>query len=92
MVVSTVYFSDTIYFSMPSISNDSASDTVFGVSCYRQIYVTNRVGDGARGSIQKSVCILANKPLFSLLESKLRWVTEAFFDQIQLSLSRSEAS
>ena len=25
-------------------------------------------------------------PIFSLLESKLRWVTEAFFDQIQLNL------
>ena len=51
-----------------------------------------QVGDGARGSIQKSVCILTSLPLFPFLESKLRFVTEAFFDQIELRLKSENAA
>lgn len=77
---------DTIYFHLPSLENPR--QTVFGISCYRQMNAQNllrRSSDITRGTVQKSVCVLSQLPLFGLIQAKLELITHAYFDERDFS-------
>lgn len=74
---------DTVYFNLPSL-NDQA-ESIFGISCYRQIPVEKlkiRTADVTRSSVQKSVCVLAKLPIYGYIEVKLALIADAFFEQV----------
>ncbi|XP_013409171.1 late secretory pathway protein AVL9 homolog isoform X2 [Lingula anatina] len=76
------YEKDTIFFHLKA--QGGRNDTVYGVSCYRQIdatHLVNRTADVTRSTVQKSVCVLSTLPLYSILQSKLELITHAYFDQ-----------
>ncbi|KAJ8686810.1 hypothetical protein QAD02_022604 [Eretmocerus hayati] len=76
------YDEDTVYFHLPSLSNPN--ETVFGVSCFKQIPVeklVNRTSDITRGTVQKSVCVLSTKPLYGHIQVKMALITHAYFDE-----------
>lgn len=67
---------------MPSLTEPSES--VYGVSCYRQISVNQlkiRTADVTRSTVQKSVCCLTRLPIYAYIEVKLSLIADAFFDQ-----------
>ncbi|KAH8275058.1 hypothetical protein KR018_005189 [Drosophila ironensis] len=73
---------DTVFFNLPSLFEPAAS--VYGVSCYRQIPVEQlkiRTADLTRSTVQKSVCILARRPIYGYIEVKLALIADAFFEQ-----------
>lgn len=73
---------DTVFFNLPSLLDPT--DSIYGVSCYRQIPVEKlkiRTADVTRSTVQKSVCILAALPLYGYIEVKLSLIANAFFDQ-----------
>ncbi|XP_037067851.1 late secretory pathway protein AVL9 homolog [Pollicipes pollicipes] len=74
------YHQETVYFHLPPIEG---SDTVYGVSCYRQIdadRVLNRTEDITRKSVQKSVVALSRLPLYGQIQVKLELITTAYFE------------
>ncbi|CAB3372827.1 Hypothetical predicted protein [Cloeon dipterum] len=76
------YEDDTVYFHLPSLKN--SRETIFGVSCFRQIPVEklkNRTPDITRGTVQKSVCVLSRLPLFGHIQVKMALITHAYFDE-----------
>ncbi|XP_074658896.1 late secretory pathway protein AVL9 homolog isoform X2 [Tubulanus polymorphus] len=80
------YEKDTIYFHLKS--RDDSSNTVFGVSCYRQISaqdLINKTADITRSTVQKSVCVLSTLPLYGLIQAKLELITHAYFEERDFS-------
>ncbi|XP_031808664.1 late secretory pathway protein AVL9 homolog isoform X2 [Sarcophilus harrisii] len=62
--------------------------TVYGVSCYRQIEAKAlkvRQADVTRETVQKSVCVLSQLPLYGLLQAKLQLITHAYFEEKDFS-------
>lgn len=76
------YTDDTVYFHLPSLKNPN--ETVFGISCYRQVPVEkikNRTSDLTRDTVQKAVCVLSTIPLYGHIEVKMSLITHAYFDE-----------
>ncbi|CAN2389622.1 cell migration [Pristimantis euphronides] len=77
---------DTVFFHLPPRSGDRK--TVYGVSCYRQIEAKAlkvRQADVTRETVQKSVCVLSQLPLYGLLQAKLQLITHAYFEEKDFS-------
>ncbi|KAJ1355043.1 hypothetical protein KIN20_012165 [Parelaphostrongylus tenuis] len=71
---------DVIFFILPS--NDRKGESVFGISCYRQIpseELLSKGDDITRSTVQKSVCVLSRIPLYGALRTKLQVITRAYF-------------
>ncbi|CAE6505086.1 unnamed protein product [Rhizoctonia solani] len=63
-------------------------DTVFGISCNRQLATSELLTRGAdvtRSTVQKALVVLARKPLFGAIRDRLGVVTRAFFGQRDFS-------
>ncbi|XP_037937743.1 late secretory pathway protein AVL9 homolog [Teleopsis dalmanni] len=76
------FVEDTVFFNLPSLMEPTES--VYGISCYRQIPVEKlkiRTADVTRSTVQKSVCILTRLPIYGYIEVKLSLIADAFFDQ-----------
>uniref|UniRef100_A0A1A9UHY0 UDENN domain-containing protein n=1 Tax=Glossina austeni TaxID=7395 RepID=A0A1A9UHY0_GLOAU len=76
------FVEDTVFFNLPSLSEPTES--IYGVSCYRQIPVERlklRTADMTRSTVQKSVCCLARQPIYGYIEVKLSLIADAFFQQ-----------
>ncbi|KAM9308242.1 late secretory pathway protein AVL9 homolog [Gastrophryne carolinensis] len=77
---------DTVFFHLPPRNGDR--NTVYGVSCYRQIdakALKVRQADVTRETVQKSVCVLSQLPLYGLLQAKLHLITHAYFEEKDFS-------
>ncbi|KAM4028056.1 late secretory pathway protein AVL9 homolog [Anomaloglossus baeobatrachus] len=77
---------DTVFFHLPPRSGERK--TVYGVSCYRQIEAKDlkvRQADVTRETVQKSVCVLSQLPLYGLLQAKLQLITHAYFEEKDFS-------
>ncbi|XP_067639816.1 late secretory pathway protein AVL9 homolog isoform X2 [Eurosta solidaginis] len=73
---------DTVFFNLPSLTEPTES--VYGVSCYRQIPIEKlqiRTADMTRSTIQKSIVILARLPIYGYIEVKLSLIADAFFEK-----------
>ncbi|XP_036318747.1 late secretory pathway protein AVL9 homolog [Rhagoletis pomonella] len=73
---------DTVFFNLPSLTEPTES--VYGVSCYRQIPIeklTIRTADMTRSTVQKSIVILARLPIYGYIEVKLALIADAFFEK-----------
>ncbi|XP_053121099.1 late secretory pathway protein AVL9 homolog isoform X2 [Hemicordylus capensis] len=80
------YQEDTVFFHLPPRSGEGS--TVYGVSCYRQIEAKAlkvRQADVTRETVQKSVCVLSQLPLYGLLQAKLQLITHAYFEEKDFS-------
>ncbi|XP_054847643.1 late secretory pathway protein AVL9 homolog [Eublepharis macularius] len=80
------YQEDTVFFHLPPRCGDRS--TVYGVSCYRQIEAKAlkvRQADITRETVQKSVCVLSQLPLYGLLQAKLQLITHAYFEEKDFS-------
>ncbi|KAA8915999.1 hypothetical protein TRICI_001814 [Trichomonascus ciferrii] len=58
--------------------------TLFGIACNRQVRVSeirNMTSDISRSTVQKSVVVVARKPIFGPIKEKLAVVTRAYFMQ-----------
>lgn len=83
------YEQDYVYFHLEDTEPDKYSkkqpnNTIFGVSCYRQIDASELLkkdSEVTRNTLQKSVCILCRKPIYSSLRVKLHSITSAYFGQ-----------
>ncbi|KAJ8935962.1 hypothetical protein NQ314_012554 [Rhamnusium bicolor] len=76
------YDEDTVFFHLPSLTKPN--QTVYGISCFRQIPVEkikNRTSDITRGTVQKSVCVLSKIPLYGQIQVKMCLITHAYFDE-----------
>ncbi|BET03358.1 Transport protein Avl9 [Nesidiocoris tenuis] len=76
------YDKDTVFFHLPSLV--SADETVFGISCFRQIPVEKlkvRTPDMTRGTVQKAVCVLSTVPLYGQIQVKMELITHAYFEE-----------
>lgn len=76
------YDEDTAYFHLPSLTDPKK--TVYGISCYRQIPVErikNLTADITRGTVQKSVCVLSELPLYGHIQVKMALITHAYFEE-----------
>ncbi|CAH0554963.1 unnamed protein product [Brassicogethes aeneus] len=76
------YDEDTVYFHLPSLTNPK--QTVYGISCFRQIPVEkikNKTDDITRGTVQKSVCVLSRIPLYGQIQVKMCLITHAYFEE-----------
>ncbi|GAA5967954.1 hypothetical protein JCM3765_005558 [Sporobolomyces pararoseus] len=74
---------DYTYFhlNLPQLSENG---TVFGISCNRQIQSNELLNKGSeitRSTVQKSIIVLANSPIFGSLRDKLGVITRSFFAQ-----------
>uniref|UniRef100_W8BB18 Late secretory pathway protein AVL9 n=1 Tax=Ceratitis capitata TaxID=7213 RepID=W8BB18_CERCA len=73
---------DTVFFNLPSLTEPTES--VYGVSCYRQIPIEKleiRTADMTRSTVQKSIVILARLPIYGYIEVKLSLIADAFFEK-----------
>ncbi|XP_043830945.1 late secretory pathway protein AVL9 homolog [Dromiciops gliroides] len=80
------YQEDTVFFHLPPRNGNGM--TVYGVSCYRQIEAKAlkvRQADVTRETVQKSVCVLSQLPLYGLLQAKLQLITHAYFEEKDFS-------
>ncbi|XP_023569223.1 late secretory pathway protein AVL9 homolog isoform X2 [Octodon degus] len=80
------YQEDTVFFHLPP--RNGIGDTVYGISCYRQIEAKAlkvRQADITRETVQKSVCVLSKLPLYGLLQAKLELITHAYFEEKDFS-------
>ncbi|KAE9414299.1 hypothetical protein Angca_008527 [Angiostrongylus cantonensis] len=71
---------DVIFFILPS--KDRKGESVFGISCCRQIASEDLLLKGddiTRSTVQKSVCVLSRIPLYGALRTKLQVITRAYF-------------
>ncbi|CAH1987298.1 unnamed protein product [Acanthoscelides obtectus] len=76
------YDTDTVFFHLPSLA--SPKQTVYGISCFRQIPVEkikNKTSDITRGTVQKSVCVLSRVPLYGQIQVKMHLITHAYFEK-----------
>ncbi|XP_073833884.1 late secretory pathway protein AVL9 homolog [Musca autumnalis] len=76
------FVEDTVFFNLPSLTDPTES--VYGVSCYRQIPVEKlkiRTADVTRSTVQKSVSCLARVPIYGYIEVKLSLIADAFFEE-----------
>ncbi|KFB37255.1 AGAP000251-PA-like protein [Anopheles sinensis] len=74
--------SDFVSFNLPSLTDPQQS--VYGISCYRQIALEDvkiRTADLTRSTVQKSVCTLLSLPIYGYIEVKLSLIAQAFFEQ-----------
>lgn len=74
------FIEDTVYFHLPSITHEGK--TVYGVSTYRQIeakMLSKKTADITRSTVQKSVCVLSNLPLYGHIQVKMGLITQAYF-------------
>lgn len=58
--------------------------TLFGISCNRQIKASDlkeKPADVTRSTVQKSVIVIARKPIFGAIREKLAVITRAYFQQ-----------
>ncbi|GAA5857761.1 hypothetical protein JCM5353_002200 [Sporobolomyces roseus] len=63
---------------------EELNETVFGISCNRQINsheLLNKGKEVTRSTVQKAIVILASKPIFGPLRDKLGVITRTFFAQ-----------
>ncbi|KAF8610331.1 hypothetical protein BDV93DRAFT_430053 [Ceratobasidium sp. AG-I] len=63
-------------------------DTVFGISCNRQLAASELLTRGAdvtRSTVQKALVVLARRPLFGAIRDRLGVVTRAYFGQRDFS-------
>nr|XP_029510529.1 late secretory pathway protein AVL9 homolog [Oncorhynchus nerka] len=70
------YQEDTVFFHLPPLAGADVK-CVYGVSCYRQIEAKSlkvRLADVTRETVQKSVCVLSQVPLYGLLQAKLQLI------------------
>lgn len=76
--------------SVPGEGNDKQTPdmknatTLFGISCNRQLRVSeikHVTSDITRSTVQKSVVVVARKPIFGPIKEKLAVVTRAYFSQ-----------
>ncbi|KAM4687985.1 late secretory pathway protein AVL9 homolog [Discoglossus pictus] len=77
---------DTVFFHLPPRTGERK--TVYGISCYRQIEAKAlkvRQADVTRETVQKSVCVLSQLPLYGLLQAKLQLITHAYFEEKDFS-------
>ncbi|KAM8966361.1 late secretory pathway protein AVL9 homolog [Pelodytes ibericus] len=77
---------DTVFFHLPPRAEEQ--NIVYGVSCYRQIEAKAlkvREADVTRETVQKSVCVLSQLPLYGLLQAKLQLITHAYFEEKDFS-------
>ncbi|KAG9128479.1 late secretory pathway protein avl9 [Ceratobasidium sp. 392] len=68
--------------------DEEEGDTVFGISCNRQLAASELLTRGAdvtRSTVQKALVVLARKPLFGAIRDRLGVVTRAFFGQRDFS-------
>lgn len=84
------YEEDSSFFHLPALTKGSkvSTDTIFGVSCFRQIdskKLLKRDENTTRTQVQKSVCILMRIPLYGFLLAKLKLVTHAYFNELDFS-------
>lgn len=73
---------DTVFFNLPSLTEPTES--VYGVSCYRQIPIEKlkiRTADMTRSTVQKSIVVLARLPIYGYIEVKLSLIADAFFEK-----------
>ncbi|SCV71582.1 BQ2448_3170 [Microbotryum intermedium] len=73
---------DYSYFHM--LNTSIAPETLFGISCNRQIQADELLKKGkdvTRSTVQKAIVVLANKPIFGPLRDKLGVITRTFFAQ-----------
>lgn len=73
---------DSVFFNLPSLTEPT--ETVYGVSCYRQIATEKlkiKTADVTRSTVQKSVCVLSRSPIYGYIEVKLSLIADAFFEQ-----------
>lgn len=76
-----------VHFHLPPIKNNQS--TLFGLSCYRQIatsQLSQITPDMTRSSVQKSIVVLASKPVLFQIKNKLAMVTQSYFEQKDFSL------
>lgn len=62
--------------------------TLFGISCNRQIKsseLKSKPADVTRSTVQKSIIVIARKPIFGPIREKLAVITRAFFLQADFS-------
>uniref|UniRef100_A0A8C7I396 AVL9 cell migration associated n=1 Tax=Oncorhynchus kisutch TaxID=8019 RepID=A0A8C7I396_ONCKI len=81
------YQEDTVFFHLPPLAGADVK-CVYGVSCYRQIEAKSlkvRLADVTRETVQKSVCVLSQVPLYGLLQAKLQLITHAYFEEKDFS-------
>ncbi|XP_038829224.1 late secretory pathway protein AVL9 homolog isoform X2 [Salvelinus namaycush] len=81
------YQEDTVFFHLPPLAGTDMK-CVYGVSCYRQIEAKSlkvRLADVTRETVQKSVCVLSQVPLYGLLQAKLQLITHAYFEEKDFS-------
>uniref|UniRef100_A0A8K9XG55 UDENN domain-containing protein n=1 Tax=Oncorhynchus mykiss TaxID=8022 RepID=A0A8K9XG55_ONCMY len=81
------YQEDTVFFHLPPLAGADVK-CVYGVSCYRQIEAKSlkvRLADVTRETVQKSVCVLSQLPLYGLLQAKLQLITHAYFEEKDFS-------
>ncbi|XP_071270251.1 late secretory pathway protein AVL9 homolog isoform X2 [Salvelinus alpinus] len=81
------YQEDTVFFHLPPLAGADMK-CVYGVSCYRQIEAKSlkvRLADVTRETVQKSVCVLSQVPLYGLLQAKLQLITHAYFEEKDFS-------
>lgn len=58
--------------------------TLFGISCNRQVKSSDlkeKPADVTRSTVQKSVVVIAKKPIFGAIREKLAVITRAYFQQ-----------
>lgn len=73
---------DFVCFNLPSLVDPH--DSIYGISCYRQIPVEElkiRTADVTRSTVQKSVCALLSIPIYGYVEVKLSLIAHAYFEQ-----------
>uniref|UniRef100_A0A0P4WJN5 UDENN domain-containing protein n=1 Tax=Scylla olivacea TaxID=85551 RepID=A0A0P4WJN5_SCYOL len=71
---------DTVFFHLPHLTKPD--QTVYGVSCYRQIdaeKITNKSADITRNTVQKSVCVLSTLPIYGYIQERLQVTTKVYF-------------
>ena len=77
------YTEGHVMFSLPSITSD---DSIYGVSCYRQIRADeldpSSTGNNEikRSTVQKAICVLCKWPLFDFITAKLKLSIHAYFN------------
>ena len=75
------YEKESVYFTLPHLSDPAKC--VYGIACCRQIDVKNLTHiseDVTRSTVQKSICVISQYPVFGFIEAKLNLVTHAYFN------------
>ena len=84
---SHTFNSDSVYFHLPALYDPRQS--VFGISCYRQIdadRLVNKTEDITRQTVQKSVCVISRLPLYDQIR-KTRTLSRGLITMLPASTS-----